>query len=138
MVARVILKITNGKLVGQTYQLHGPGRFLIGRGQDCEIRLPHEPGFLSVSRQHCLLDIDPPAIRIRDSGSFNGTFLNGMQIGRPAHWQLPAEMLSQPCFEYDLRDGDELKVGETVFEIEVVVVSNDKEREQAEESLLRA
>ena len=137
MAARVILKIKNGKLVGQTYELRGPGRFVIGRGKDCEIRLPYEPGFLSVSRQHCLLDIDPPAIRIRDSGSFNGTFLNGMQIGRPAHWQLPAEVLSRPCFEYDLREGDELKIGETVFEVNVVV-SGAMDRERAEEFSFRA
>ena len=121
MSARVILKLKNGRFVGKTYEFHGSRRILVGRGEDCEIRLPNEPGFLSVSRHHCLLDIDPPAIRIRDSGSFNGTYLNGMQIGRPAHWQLPPEVLSRPCFEYELRDGDELKVGETVFEVDVVV-----------------
>jgi serine/threonine-protein kinase len=136
MVASVILRIKNGRLAGQTYELQGPGRFLIGRGQDCEIRLPHEQGFLSVSRQHCLLDIDPPAIRVRDSGSVNGTFLNGMQIGRPAHWHLPAEVRSRPCFEYDLSEGDELKVGETIFEVDVVECDN-REGGRAEESPLQ-
>jgi hypothetical protein len=55
-----------------------------------------------------------------------------MQIGRPAHWHVPADVLSEPCFEYDLQDGDELKVGDTVFEVDVVV-SEDKEREGVEE-----
>jgi pSer/pThr/pTyr-binding forkhead associated (FHA) protein len=132
MSVRVILKIKNGKFVGKTYEFHGSRRFLIGRGEDCEIRLPHEPDFLTVSRHHCLLEIDPPAIRVQDAGSVNGTSLNGMQIGRPAHWYLPADVLSEPCFEYDLHDGDELKVGDTVFDVDVVV-SEDMERAGVEE-----
>jgi hypothetical protein len=60
-----------------------------------------------------------------------------MQIGRPAHWNLPPEVLSRPCFEYDLREGDELKIGEIIFEVKVVV-SDDRKRERAEKSLLRA
>jgi pSer/pThr/pTyr-binding forkhead associated (FHA) protein len=128
MTARVILRIKEGKLGGKTYALHDACGCLIGRGPDCEIRLPNEPAFLTVSRHHCVLDIDLPAIRVRDSGSRNGTYLNGMQIGRPAHWQLPAEVLSGPCFEYDLREGDELKVGDTVFEVDVVG-SEDPETE---------
>jgi pSer/pThr/pTyr-binding forkhead associated (FHA) protein len=121
MTARVTLKIKNGTWVGKTYEFPVPRRCCVGRGEDCAIRLPNEPGFLTVSRQHCLLDIDPPAIRVRDCGSVNGTSLNGMQIGRPAHWQLPVEVLSGPCFAYDLHAGDELKVGDTVFEVAVLV-----------------
>jgi hypothetical protein len=132
MSARVILKLKNGRFVGKTYEFHGSRRILVGRGEDCEIRLPNEPGFFTVSRHHCLFDIDPPAICVQDSGSMNGTYLNGMQIGRPANWHLPAEVLSGPCFEYDLHGGDELRVGETVFEVDVVV-SEDMERERAEE-----
>src|SRR5262249_37828945 len=130
MAARVILQIKNGNFVGKTYEFHVPCRCRVGRGEDCEIRLPNEPGFLSVSRHHCLLAIDPPAIRVWDSGSVNGTSLNGMQIGRPAHWHLPTEVLSGPCLEYDLHAGDELKVGDTVFEVDVVV---SEHRERAEE-----
>jgi pSer/pThr/pTyr-binding forkhead associated (FHA) protein len=117
MPARVALRIKNGKLAGKTYGFDDPLQCLIGRGDDCEIRLPGEPEFLTVSRHHCLLDIDPPRVRVRDSGSLNGTYINGMQIGRPAKWRLPPETLSRPCFDYDLSKGDELKVGDTVFEM---------------------
>jgi pSer/pThr/pTyr-binding forkhead associated (FHA) protein len=126
MVASVTLRIKSGKLAGKTYAFREPQRCLIGRGSDCEIRLPSEAEFLTVSRYHCLLDIDPPAIRVRDSGSRNGTYINGMQIGRPASWQLSPETLSRPCFDYDLTPGDELRVGETVFEIGVVRSEEDE------------
>jgi serine/threonine-protein kinase len=132
MAAPVILRIKVGKGRGKTYALHDACRCLIGRGRECEIRLPDEPAFLTVSRHHCVLDIDLPAIRVRDSGSRNGTYLNGMQIGRPAHWELPAEALSGPCYEYDLSEGDELKVGDTIFEVDVVG-SEDREMEPEEE-----
>jgi DNA-binding NtrC family response regulator len=41
-------------------------------------------------------------VRRRECGSVNGTSLNGMQIGRPAHWHLPADVLSEPCFALGL------------------------------------
>jgi serine/threonine-protein kinase len=132
MAARVILRIKDGKCGGKKYALQDASRCLIGRGQDCDIRLPNETAFLTVSRHHCLLDIDLPTIRVRDSGSRNGTYLNGMQIGRPAYWDLPAGVLSGPCLEYDLSEGDELKVGDTVFEIDILG-SEDRETERAEE-----
>lgn len=131
MAASVILKIKNGKLEGKTFEFHDPHQCLIGRGEDCEIQLPNEPGFSTISRHHCLLHIDPPAIRVQDSGSLNGTYLNGMQIGRPAHWHLPPKALSSPCYEYYVSDGDELKIGETVFEVDVVACA-DRKPERAE------
>jgi pSer/pThr/pTyr-binding forkhead associated (FHA) protein len=121
MAASITLRIKNGKLAGKTYEFHDLERCLIGRAKDCEIRLPNEAEYLTASRHHCLLDIDPPALRVRDSGSRNGTLLNGMQIGRPKTWNLPPEMDSQPCFFYDLNDGDELTVGSTVFEVGTAV-----------------
>jgi pSer/pThr/pTyr-binding forkhead associated (FHA) protein len=121
MPASVTLSITNGKLAGSTYEFSDPHLCLIGRGDDCEIRLPGEAEFMTVSRHHCLLDIDPPTIRVRDCGSLNGTFINGMQIGRPAGWHLPPEALSKPCFDYDLGQGDQLKVGGTVFEVHIAM-----------------
>jgi hypothetical protein len=42
-----------------------------------------------------------------------------MQIGRPVAWHLSGLAAAMPFWEYDLSDGDELKVGETVFVVEV-------------------
>jgi pSer/pThr/pTyr-binding forkhead associated (FHA) protein len=121
MQAIVTLRIKNGQLAGRTFEFNNRRLCLIGRGEDCEIRLPTEPEFQSVSRHHCLLDIDPPQIRVRDAGSRNGTLINGMQIGRPATWHLPPEATAGSCFDYDLDEGDELQVGGTVFQVSVSV-----------------
>jgi ABC-type multidrug transport system ATPase subunit len=51
--------------------------FLIGRDQDCEIRLPH----LSVSRHHALLRRGPDGFRLEDLASLNGVLINGRRIG---------------------------------------------------------
>jgi pSer/pThr/pTyr-binding forkhead associated (FHA) protein len=132
MPANVTLRVKNGKLAGRSYEFDHPRLCLIGRRQDCEIRLPDYPEFSTVSRHHCILDIEPPAIRVRDSGSMNGTFVNGMQIGRPAKWHLPPETASRPCFEYDLTEGDELRVGDTIFEVHAAA-SEERGPEPAEE-----
>jgi len=125
MPASVTLRVKNGKLAGKTYVFDEPRKCLIGRSRECAIRLPDEREFITASRHHCLLDIDPPAIRVRDSGSRNGTYINGMQIGRPASWPLSPERRSRPCFDYYLSKGDELRVGETVFEV-AVALSHDR------------
>jgi pSer/pThr/pTyr-binding forkhead associated (FHA) protein len=121
MSAIVTLRIKNGQLAGRTFEFNNGRRCLIGRGEDCAIRLPTEPEFQSISRHHCLLDIDPPQIRVRDAGSRNGTMINGMQIGRPETWHLPPETTAGPLFDYDLDEGDELQVGGTVFQVSVSV-----------------
>ena len=82
MLARITLTLKNGKLRGKTYAFSCPCTCHIGRAMDCAIRLPQE----TVSRHHCVLYMNPPTIQVRDSGSCNGTYLNGMQIGRPAEW----------------------------------------------------
>jgi pSer/pThr/pTyr-binding forkhead associated (FHA) protein len=54
---------------------------------------------------------------VRDLGSRNGTQINGMQIGRPADWFFPAIVRAAACQEYELHDGDELRVGDTTFTV---------------------
>lgn len=117
MTPTVTLTIKSGKLSGTKYEFDLPRRCLIGRASDCELRLPSELEFLGVSRHHCLLSINPPEVWVRDCGSRNGTRLNGMQIGRPVSWHVPEELVAAPFQDYQLNDGDELKIGSTVFEV---------------------
>jgi len=53
---------------------------IIGRRRNCDLRIP----VMSVSRKHCQVDIDDGALKIRDLGSHNGTYLNGKRIDETA------------------------------------------------------
>jgi CBS domain-containing protein len=117
MTARITLTAENGPLAGQEFVFTERRTCLVGRAEDCDLRLPNGPGFCDVSRHHCLLHLDPPALRVRDLGSRNGTRVNGTQIGHPTGRDGPPD--APPVFlaGYELRDGDELEVGHTVFRV---------------------
>lgn len=91
----------------QAFLLESPGLsvapqgFMIGRATDCHLRLASS----FVSRHHCELipDEDRGAVRVRDLGSQNGTFVNDEKIQT----------------ERELRDGDRLTVGCVPFEIHI-------------------
>lgn len=72
---RAELKILVGKHQGKAIPLTSR-KFLVGREQDCQLR----PNSDLVSRHHCAFSIDDYAVRLRDLGSTNGTFVNGEAI----------------------------------------------------------
>jgi hypothetical protein len=72
---------------------------LIGREQDCHLR----PNSDLVSRHHCVFTLDDFALRLRDLGSTNGTFVNGQRIQG----------------QVVLKPGDHVSVGKLSFEIVV-------------------
>lgn len=75
------------------------GKSTIGRESDNDIQLLDE----SVSRHHAHLSNMPNICEIADDGSSNGTFLNGNRIESAT-----------------LRNGDELKIGDTVLRFEEI------------------
>jgi eukaryotic-like serine/threonine-protein kinase len=77
MSAKITLSITAGKLKGEKIQFDSRTTCIIGRHPDCNIQIPNDQEHSSISRYYCLLDINPPAIRIRDFGSLHGTYVNG-------------------------------------------------------------
>ncbi|RYG70516.1 FHA domain-containing protein [bacterium] len=102
MPPTVTLEITNGSLTGREFDFSAPTRCLIGRGKDCTIQIPDS--YDSVSRHHCVLEINPPNVRVKDLESLNGTYLGGECIGRRER--------TSP-FERILKDGDELVLGQS-------------------------
>ncbi len=115
MPAKVTLTITKGKLPGRQYIFDSRTTCIIGRSQDCNPQLPDDEDHRTISRYHCLLDINPPAIRIRDFGSRNGTYVNGKKIGQREAHQTPSEGAKIKFPEYDLQHDDEIKLSNTVF-----------------------
>jgi hypothetical protein len=102
---RVTLHVAAGPQTGRDFTFDQHDTFMIGRSEDAQFCLPHDRYF---SRHHCLLEIAPPQAFLRDLGSTNGTFVNGIRV-ETAH----------------LKHGDRIQGGETVLEVEVAGDPND-------------
>jgi serine/threonine-protein kinase len=94
------LQITDGPHQGRSFAFHGHETFLAGRSRRAHLRLPTHD--LYFSRVHFLVEVNPPNCRLMDLGSRNGTFVNGKRV----------EII-------DLRDGDTIRAGHTVFRLEL-------------------
>lgn len=131
MPAQVTLTITSGSLTGQKFIFEERTTCIIGRANDAHPKLPNDEAHGIISRYHCLLDINPPAIRIRDFGSRNGTHVNNQLIGQRLPDQTPEEGARMSFPEYDLKAGDEIQLGNTVFQIGIEVSSEVAAAQQA-------
>ena len=96
---QVNLKVIAGPYKGRIFSFTQHDSFLIGRSPDAHLYLPDDRFF---SRNHCLLEINPPHSFLRDLGSTNGTFVNGQRV-REAY----------------LNNGDRIQGGETILTVEV-------------------
>src|SRR5678816_2475341 len=97
---RVTLHVVAGPQTGRVFTFDQHDTFIIGRSEDANFCLPHDRFF---SRHHCIVEIAPPQAFLRDLGSTNGTFINGMRV--------------ESAY---LRSGDRIQGGETVLEVEVL------------------
>lgn len=70
----------------------------IGRRESCDIRIP----LAEVSRTHTEVHVDEFAVRVRDAGSSNGTYVNNKRVG-----------------EVKLAPGDHLVIGPVVFTVQL-------------------
>ncbi len=96
---QVNLKVLAGPYKGRIFTFNQHDSFLIGRTGDAHLCLPDDRFF---SRNHCLLEINPPHSFLRDLGSTNGTFVNGQRVR-----------------EAFLQNGDRIQGGATVLQVEV-------------------
>ncbi|MDH7601189.1 MAG: FHA domain-containing protein [Armatimonadota bacterium] len=86
-----------GTYAGQVFTL-GPGTKLIGREPECDVALVNDN---TTSRRHATITVSADGYTIRDEGSSNGTFVNGVRIQ-----------------EHKLSPGDEIQIGATRFRFE--------------------
>lgn len=71
---KVVLRGVSGSQFGRIVPVRG--RLTIGRGSECDLALD-EP---EMSRKHALIENNGDGIYLRDLGSSNGTFVNGVQV----------------------------------------------------------
>jgi eukaryotic-like serine/threonine-protein kinase len=117
MNTNVRLRVVRGEVPGKTYALKERVDCTIGRSEDCMLRLPNNPLYMDVSRHHCLVHIEPAEVRVRDLGSRNGTYVNDIMIGKRRS-EMTAEATGNESVDaIPLHNGDELRVGGTVFRV---------------------
>lgn len=121
MTSKVILTITAGNLKGKEFSFDTRTTCIIGRAKDCYPNIPDDEKHRTISRYHCLLDINPPDIRVRDFGSKNGTFVNSQKIGQREAHQTPEEAAQIQFPEYDLGEGDEFTLSDTSFRVGIAL-----------------
>ena len=117
MPGRVSLEVVAGPIQGRHFAFDGHDTFLFGRAPDCHTELSADDP--TASRHHFLLEVNPPAARLRDLGSLNGTYVNGQKHGGRDQRLTPQEAARSPWPQVDLRDGDRIRVGATVLTVRI-------------------
>ncbi len=97
--AKLVLKAESGLSVGNIYPLK-QSRNVIGRSVEAMVPVDD----VKVSRNHAAIDNRNGFYYVVDLGSTNGTYMNGRKLEL-------SEMLSP---------GDEIRVGSTVFKVEIL------------------
>lgn len=98
-VDEVILHFLEGENEGVEIKLTPPREIYIGRSEESDVFL----GEKKISRKHCQILVSNEQVRIVDLESTNGSFVNSKKIS-----------------EQTLKNGDKIKVGSSVIEVEVV------------------
>jgi pSer/pThr/pTyr-binding forkhead associated (FHA) protein len=124
MSTRVTLRAMEGPFAGREFVFGGNTLCTIGRARDCHLCVSTEDPDLTISRRHCLLEIDSPCVRVHDLGSSNGTFVNGEKVGQRTGPRPPD--LPPPTLPRTLHDGDLLRIGNLVF---CVAIASDGDAE---------
>ncbi len=101
----VVLRVISGPHLGKEYVFDRHETFVVGRSSQVHFPVP-EDRFLS--RDHFLIEFNPPICYLKDMGSTNGTKVNGQLVD-----------------EVRLRDGDIISAGKSSF---VVVVEDTREQ----------
>lgn len=107
MPVQITLTVSKGHANQKTFLYDQKESLILGRQNDCSIKFTEN----TVSRYHCLMDIAPPSVMVRDFGSLNGTFLNGKEIGRRPKDMSPEEARKKRSNEFSLKSGDRLGLG---------------------------
>ncbi len=141
----VNLTVSEGPQKGKSFVFSEPENFLLGRsaeGSKAHLRL--SPDDTYVSRNHFLLEINPPDCFIRDAGSLNGTFiirppdktvfyLSGRNADKESYDSKAKDLQKELNFKtiskiddrLSLQDNDLIKIGKTTILVAVIKEKSD-------------
>jgi eukaryotic-like serine/threonine-protein kinase len=122
MSATITLTIIDGKLSGKSYNFDARTICWVGRQDSCTIHFPEHIDYEHVSRIHCLLDIDPPRISVRDFNSKYGTFVDTILIGRRESGQAAPQNMNAAVKpnEQNLYSGNVIKIGDVYIQLTII------------------
>ncbi len=92
---QVILDVVDGPRKGASFVFDRHDTFIVGRSRFVHCAMPEDS---ALSRDHFLIEVNPPRCELRDLGSTNGTFVNDERV-EPAR----------------LGPGDRISAGQSVF-----------------------
>ncbi len=96
---RVILDVVQGPRRGRSFVFERHDTFIVGRSRFVHCPMPDDS---ALSRDHFMIEINPPMCELRDLGSTNGTFVNNQRVERVR-----------------LSSGDLIAAGQSVFRVRV-------------------
>lgn len=114
MAGKVKLEVVEGAMRGKSFEFDEHDTFIFGRLKECQACLPNDQ---QVSRHHFLMEANPPDARIRDLGSLNGTYVNDMKCGAREKGESPEQGAMRKYPEVALKNGDKIRVGQTVLSV---------------------
>ncbi len=95
----IVLEVIAGPHLGREYTFDRHATFTVGRSHETTFPVPDDAYF---SRNHFLIEFNPPLCQLKDTGSTNGTKVNGLRV---------AQVM--------LRHGDVISAGKSSFRIRV-------------------
>lgn len=96
---QIVLRVLAGPEEGREFIFDRHQTFVVGRSSQAQFSVPDDP-FLS--RDHFLIEFNPPICMLKDIGSTNGTRVNNLRVG-----------------EVMLKHGDVIEAGKSRFEVEI-------------------
>ena len=108
---RVILEVLQGPRKGRSFMFDRHDTFIVGRSRFVHCSMPED---MALSRDHFMIEINPPLCEMRDLGSTNGTFVNNQKVDRTR-----------------LASGDVIAAGQSVFRVRVDLSSALEQRGSA-------
>jgi eukaryotic-like serine/threonine-protein kinase len=113
----ITLNVTSGPMAGKQFDFEESAIFLFGRNPDCHCCLPDDK---QISRHHFLLEANPPECCLKDLGSRNGTYVNGVRHGgRNCPEPVAIDEAAENAEVLTIQNGDEIRVGQTSLRVSI-------------------